>query len=297
MAKRIYLWSDIREKSLHQVYIVEDYREALQTLGYAVTTNQTRNWKGILDEVYDKKPDLFFLHGGKIFPPEVLKDISKKCKVYLRWRWHPDPPVSLMQWADIASKVSFIKNTYNNKLFYSPHPAIRKYFHPQEIKDEQYKSRVIFIGLADSRGQGFYERSGRNAVLASPLVRYLNRELYGNGNTGFYEYPEIAKYYCGSKIALSVSSFHDEVNFRVFNAMSCKTAVISDRTPAMDRHFKPYVHYIPFDKSRVDDFEKMAERYLNDVGALRAVASAGYFNVASNHCSGARLSKILKRVL
>ena len=292
--KVIYLWSDLREKSYHQKYIALDYKEKLEGMGFLVRINQSRDWNNTLTEVKHLKPNLFFLHGGKIFPPDVAKTISKICPIYLRWRWHPDPPKDLMDICTIASKVAFVNNDYNGKLIYSPHPAITKYFYPHYISEKKYKSDVFFVGLAGKRGNGFYSKSNRNYILGSKYVRYLNKEMFGDGNVGFYNYEEIAKYYNSAKMVLSVSSFDDEVNFRVWNAMACRVPVISDRTPAMDRHFQAGVDYIVYDKDNIKSFDDIVKSVLdNNNHALERYARYAHTKIIFNHTSELRLKEVL----
>lgn len=294
MHNLIYLWSDVREKSLHQKYIVNDYIVSLNELGYEVMVNQTRHWDDIYNAIREHKPVLFLLHGGKVFDIETLRKIHKICKVYLRWRWNPDPPMVLLDNCDIASKVSFVKNNYNGKLFYSPHPAIMEYFYPQIVTDVKYHSKIFFVGLAGERGKGFYKRSGRNAILKSKYVRYLNQEMFGTGNKGFYDYDEISKYYNCAHMALNVSSFDNEINFRVFNAMACKTIVISDRTPAMDQYFTPDVDYIMYNKKTLIDFEFKVKTFC---GNTDVIANRAYDKILKYHTSTIRLDEMIRRVI
>lgn len=291
----IYLWSDIRETSLHQKYIVLDYKDVIERFGFKCVVNQTRDWKKILEEVHSIKPKLFILHGDKIFPPEVLREINKKYRVYVRWRWHPDPPRELIDNCFIASKVSFVKNDYDGKLFYSPHPALTKYFYPKLVPDEKYKSNVFFVGLAGKRGNGFYQRSNRCDILKSKYVRYLNDELFGSGNEGFYNYPEIAKYYNAAKLALSISSFDDELNFRVFEAMACGVPLLSDTTRAMQKHFQPGFDYIEYDKTNFKGFENIVKLLLNNYENAKYIAEHGFKTIMSYHTSEIRLKQAFKK--
>jgi hypothetical protein len=293
--KTIYLWSDIRETSLHQKYIVLDYKETLEKMGFQVIVNQTRDWKNILREVKKVKPNLFFLHGDKIFDPDCFKSISKICATYVRWRWHPDPPSHLMDFCTIASKVSFVNESYSGKLFYSPHPAITKYFYPAVVNYPKYKTEnVFFLGLAGKRGNNFYQRSGRNSILDSKYIRHLNYEMFGNRDTGFYEYPEIAKYFNGARLCLNVSSFNDEVNFNIFNITACKVPLIADTTIAMNKHFIPWTDYIPFNKLDINDFEKIVKE-INNM-SIHHIAQSGYDKIMKEHTPQIRLTEVLKKV-
>lgn len=298
MDKTIYIWSDKREKSLHQVYIVKDYKVQFEKMGFRVYVNQTKDWGLIYKEIIDIRPNLFMLHGGKVFPAELCEKIYKKVPVYLRWRWHLDPPKDLIDNSTIASKVSFIKNNYDNKLFYSPHPAIITYFNVDFSfeYDIKYHSDVVFVGLADKRGKDFYTRSNRNYILQSKMIRYLNREMFGTGNIGFYDYEEKSKYYKYAKMILNVSSFNDEINFRVFNGMACKTALLSDETEAMKRFFSPGYHYIKYNKNDIKSFEGVVKYYLENKEAREKIALNGYNEIMMKHTSYHRLREVLKKL-
>lgn len=290
----ICLWSDLRAKSYHQKFIIENYCDVLEKMGYQTFLYQHKHWNKIISDVKNMKPVLFFLHGGKVFPPEVAEDISRHTKIYLRWRWHPDPPSNLLSVAFRASKVSFVNNTYNGKLFYSPHPAITNYFYPAEGKyPDHYNSKICFVGLAGKRGANFYERSKRNYILNCKYVRHINKEKFGNRDEGFYNYEEIAKYYNNADAVLSVSSFDDEVNFRVFNAMACCTPIISDRTSAMDLHFEMGKDYIVYDKNNEKDLMKQFD---NNFYNLSTIAHNGYKKILSHHTPEIRIKEALKEL-
>lgn len=137
-------------------------------------------------------------------------------------------------------------------------------------------------------GQLFKPRSRRRRIVDALGQRYsLNEQRY-------YRQEEIPKIYSRTKIVLNLPAA-DDLNFRVFEAMSCGALLVTERIASgQEELFQEDVHYVAFNGEK-ELFDKI-EHYLEHEDQRLKIAQAGHEEVMQHHTLDLRLRTLLEKV-
>lgn len=104
---------------------------------------------------------------------------------------------------------------------------------------------------------------------------------------------EMVKAVNSYKIGLN-KSIADDINYRVFETLGCRTMLLTNEVHGLDRLFTPGEHLVTY-KDTGDLVEK-ARYYLLTAppGALEAIAAAGHEHVREHHTYSVRAKKLLE---
>jgi len=95
-----------------------------------------------------------------------------------------------------------------------------------------------------------------------------------------------------SRIILN-QSVRDDINFRVFEAMSCGGMLLTDSVGnGLDEMFKDGTHLVVYEKGNVMDAVQKATYYLEHEQECQSIAMAGYLETVRNHSSHMRLRTV-----
>jgi hypothetical protein len=105
---------------------------------------------------------------------------------------------------------------------------------------------------------------------------------------------DAAKVYCQSRVVLN-EAVQDDLNMRVFEALSCRRLLLTEDIPAVRDHFKDNEHLILF--KTVEEAVAKAKFILKDDGFRNYVAEKGHEEFLSKHTYRHRALEILKTCL
>ncbi|MBL7191913.1 glycosyltransferase [bacterium] len=110
-----------------------------------------------------------------------------------------------------------------------------------------------------------------------------------------FVYGKYAPYYSQAKIVINHAS-HNEINFRVFEAMYCGAMLITDRVPHLEELFTNGRHLILFESWNVSDAAEKIKYYLADEKNRARIAWDGQRTVLGNHLSIDRMRQAMKNL-
>ena len=104
-------------------------------------------------------------------------------------------------------------------------------------------------------------------------------------------FEEAAEVYCQSKIVFNIS-ISDDINMRVFEALSTRSFLLTNSVPTLELLFKDGVHLATY--KTLDEAVEKAKYYLaNDIGR-EMIAKQGQEEVLSKHTFRHRVETVLK---
>ena len=128
----------------------------------------------------------------------------------------------------------------------------------------------------------------------SRLLTGLEKRFVLNDFRHRYTPEEMAVVYNQSRIVFNVS-IKDDINMRVFEAMSCKSLLITNRVGnGLQNLFRDGVHLVTYD-SEAELFERVTY-YLARDDERRRIAQAGYDEVRAHHTYRHRTEQILTTI-
>lgn len=86
----------------------------------------------------------------------------------------------------------------------------------------------------------------------------------------------------------------DDINFRTFETPGCGTALLTNRTPGLERLFDLDRHLVVYDS--LDDLRDKVRALAADRPALRRIAAAGHAHARAHHTYDARARRLLEIV-
>lgn len=126
------------------------------------------------------------------------------------------------------------------------------------------------------------------------VVLELIKINYPNSFVGRAPYYELLDYYKKAKIVINYS-INNDINARIFEAMSAGTLVITNRIKnnGFEEIFEAGKHLVIFDDILKELKEKI-DYYLKNVEEREKIAKAGFYLVKENHTYRHRLQKMFK---
>lgn len=130
---------------------------------------------------------------------------------------------------------------------------------------------------------------------------YLNRAEWINAIKSKYKLQEDI-FVIGDKMVEAVNSYYihfnrnigDDINFRTFETLGCKTFLLTNATPGLDKLFSINKHLVTY-KSIGDMLEKI-DWYLNRKEQLQEIAENGYQHVRAHHTYYKRAEQLIDYV-
>ncbi len=107
-------------------------------------------------------------------------------------------------------------------------------------------------------------------------------------------FEEAAEKFCQSKIVFNIS-IKDDINMRVFETLSTKSFLLTNRIPTMTELFEDGKHLVMYDSP--DDMIDKAKYYLEHDDERNAIAQAGFEEVRSKHTFVHRAKQVLDTCL
>lgn len=107
------------------------------------------------------------------------------------------------------------------------------------------------------------------------------------------EYGAYQQVYSRAKIVVNHAS-HNEINFRVFEAMYCGALLVTDRVPGIEKLFTNGRHLALFEPWSVEDAALKINAYLADEEERKKIAWDGQRKVLGNHLAADRLQQVIK---
>jgi hypothetical protein len=86
----------------------------------------------------------------------------------------------------------------------------------------------------------------------------------------------------------------DDINFRTFETLGCRTLLLTNHTPGLERLFDLEQHLVTY--RDVDDLRAQVRRLLADHAALDRIAAAGHAHVVRHHTYDVRARQFLDLV-
>ena len=105
---------------------------------------------------------------------------------------------------------------------------------------------------------------------------------------------DAAKKFSMSRIVIN-DAIKNDLNMRVFEAMACKTVLLTQRIPTLLELFKEGEHLVTYES--LDEAVELARSLLRDEGRRARIAENGYKEIISKHTYQHRALEILKTCL
>lgn len=100
-----------------------------------------------------------------------------------------------------------------------------------------------------------------------------------------------------SRISFNIMSWHkDGLTERIFNAMLCRSVVLSDRSSALEEIFTDGQEIILFSLKRLDALPSLVKGLLADNRKLQEIADRGYHKACRNHSWASRARQFLELI-
>lgn len=226
-------------------------------------------------------PDIIF-HGDESLPPWLygLESLNIPLIWYaidshIHMNWH-------IHYASAFDHIFLSQNKYHEEFVRYLHPDsltfMPLYAPPDPVSYSVERTMdAIFVGNLDP---GIHPERSKFFKELSKIVKI---ELI----TGPYK-----KLFSDAKIILNHSS-HDEVNFRVFEALYCGGLLITDRAQGLENIFSDKKHLVLFEPWNVTEAAGMIKYYLDNENERRHIAWNGFRNVIGNHLRTDRLNQVI----
>jgi len=155
------------------------------------------------------------------------------------------------------------------------------------------KYDVCFIGHMQ-------DRKNHNGITRIDFLDAMFKEFpnfyYGSRNPAFPGrnlFEDASKKFSQSRIILNIS-IKDDVNMRVFEALSSGSFLLTNRIPTLGELFEDKKHLVMYDS--VDDAIEKARYYIDHVEEREQIARAGFELVRAQHTYRHRIETIAKIV-
>jgi len=322
----------IHTEQMASWYINIGLKNAFENLGHEVVLWDDSK-KSAFDFFNQNKPDILWSQGYNLSRAEIkcineLPNMKVILKVGTWGTINKESDVReyeiLMASEEEKEKVASIQNT--NRLFlfnyhspsynelilgewqnlgyniFSMAPVADIYsFYPDY--EERYASDIVYCG-------GYWPYKGKNLnryilPLCNPVGKY-NIKIFGNQHwpvpqyCGYARDETIRKMMSSAKIVPAIhepqlNRYGMEVQSRVFNAMACKTCVISDYVESLHKDFFPNKEILMFDNpsdyyDAIDYFLKNEDERINYINKL-------YNIVINEHTFDVRVKQIMNMLL
>ena len=263
----------IQEKGRHEKNWI--FREslcmqrALESIGYECTVwgLNYENFNTPFEEL-EKDHDVVLLienYPLNDWLPDLSK--SKKLKVF----WSIDSHVVASQHIEMVNKHNIdivLNSVYGHDSFFKNKKTI---FFPNAFSDELIKPMEIekvfdvgFCGNINNRG-GWINELNKNFnfkldefVIGQDMVESINKyKIHFNRN------------------------IFDDLNYRTFETLGCKTFLITNETPGLRDLFEVDKHLVTYEK--IEDLFEKINYYLNNPSERIKIENQGYEHVLKNH--------------
>lgn len=267
---------------------------------------QKRMNKFLYDKVVNFAPDLIIVLRGDAIKIGTLRKIKdKKIKIV---NWLVDNPFLCL--ADNVYSfydAIFIFDTYYIDLLYKkgakrveylPCACSPKFHHPVELTEQEKRScesEICFIGS---------HHSSREEILAG--LKGFNLSIWGDGwGRAEDEYlkksfqgeslsvEEWVKRYSAAKIVINIHWRRQSVrgvNMRCFEALACKSFIITDYVDDLPKVFKLDQEIVSF--RNLNELKQKIKYYIQEKKERLRIAENGFLRVRAEHTYVHRLNKI-----
>ncbi len=171
-----------------------------------------------------------------------------------------------------------------------PHAAEPKAYPKFEILK---KWDICFIGHVQETPNEFFHNLTRVDVLDRAFKEFPNF-YYGSrdgGHLGINMFEDASKKFSQSKIVLNYS-IKDDVNMRVFEAMSSGSMLLTNWLPTLEDLFEDGKHLVTY--KTLDEMVEKAKYYIEHDKEREKIAAAGHREFMAKHTYRKRIEKILE---
>ncbi|MFN3531093.1 MAG: glycosyltransferase [Candidatus Brocadia sp.] len=256
--------------------------KALSEFGHDVIDIDLRRDCNRIGEIHKIPADLVIVYKGSGLNPRLLEMLS--CQAIL---WYPDDVLTVQHAQEDLQKNGYAYDrvyyfdragleklrqmgiTHSTFLPLATAPAIYKYLPGTEKKHD-----VVFVG-------NIYPN--RRALLDQ-----LKRKFNVFETMAFME--DMVRIFNEAKIVLNLGIGKTGYQLRVFEALGCRSFLLTNEINMNDRLFKDKEHLVYFNEQNIED---LISYYLNHEDEREAIAENGYREVCAKHTFKHRMHQIL----
>lgn len=250
----------------------ENFKRSLEKLGVEVTIWGLNypNFYIPFEEIVKNKDIIFCIENYDTGWLPDLSGYSNKYKIF----WSIDSHCALDSHLKniIKNKFNLVLNSIDHHQIYFKKYAETVYFpnaypddliYPRENIEKKYD--VGFCGSLISDRQAWLDLLQSNFNLKKDIF-VIGEEMVNCINS--------------YKLAFN-KTLSDDINYRVFETLGCRTALITNKPPGIDKFFEDEKHLIYY-KDANELIEK-TKYYLNNLEKLKLISLNGYNQVLENH--------------
>ncbi len=198
-----------------------------------------------------------------------VPDLSKSKKLKLFWSIDSHVALNLHLNICVNNKIDIVLNSvYGHEKFFTNQ---KTYFFPNAYPDDliypldiEKKYDVGFCGNINNRGHWLNQISNNHNLKIDEFV--IGQDMVNSINS--------------YKIHFN-RNISDDLNYRTFETLGCKTFLITNETPGLSELFDLGKHLVTYE-SPVDLMDKISY-YLNNPIERNNIAESGYNHVIKNH--------------
>jgi hypothetical protein len=219
--------------------------------------NYDSGWTPDLSQYSDKLKIFWSVDSHCALPSHLKTVIKNKFNIVLN---------------SIEAHQEYFKNY--SKTFYFPNAYPNDLIYPKEHIEKKYD--VGFCGSVISDRQ----------IWLDFLSKHFNikKDIFVIGE-------EMVDAICSYKLAFN-KTLADDINYRVFETLGCKTALITNKPPGIEKFFIDDKHIIYY--SNPDELKEKILYYLNNQEKLKEISLNGYNEAISKHTYDVRAKQFLE---
>jgi len=183
-------------------------------------------------------------------------------------------------------KLYKVNEKHNDVVKWLPHAADETCYKKSEILK---KYDVCFIGhLQDEKNYNGFSRIDA----LDKLFKKFPEFYYGTRNPAFPEiniFEDAAMKFCQSKIVFNIS-IKDDINMRVFEALSTGSLLLTNWVPSLGKLFKDGKHLVTY--KTLDEMIKKAKYYIDHLDERETIAAAGHKEFLIKHTYAKRIEEV-----